>query len=51
MRENMELSASWAWLTSLKWCSPIPSIYLQTIKFHFSLWLNKISLYINTTFS
>jgi hypothetical protein len=34
-----------------RWCSPISLIYLQTTKFHSFLWLNKISLYINTTFS
>jgi hypothetical protein len=34
----------------LRRCSPVPSIYLQTTKFH-SLWLNKIPLHINTTFS
>jgi hypothetical protein len=31
-------------LAYLKWCSPVPSIYLQMTKFHSSLWLNKIPL-------
>jgi hypothetical protein len=32
-------------------CSPVPSIYLWMKKFHSSLWLNKIPLCTNTTFS
>jgi hypothetical protein len=51
MRENMWFLAFWAWLTSLKWCSLVPSIYLWMTKFHSSLWLNKVPLCINTTFS
>jgi hypothetical protein len=35
----------------LRWCSPVLSIYLQMTKFHSSLWLCKILLWINTTFS
>jgi hypothetical protein len=35
----------------LRWHFPVPPIYLQTTKFHSSLWLYKIPLYINITFS
>jgi hypothetical protein len=37
-------------LANLRWCSPVPSIYLRMTKFH-SSWLSKIPLCINTTFS
>jgi hypothetical protein len=32
----------------LRWCSPVPSIYLGMTKFHSPLWLNNIPLIINT---
>jgi hypothetical protein len=35
----------------LGWCSQVRSIYLRMIRFHSSLWLSKIPLCINTTFS
>jgi hypothetical protein len=35
----------------LIWCLPIASICFHTTWFHFSLWLNKTSLYIDITFS
>jgi hypothetical protein len=34
-----------------EWYSPVPSIYLQMIRFHFSSWLSKIPLCTSTTFS
>jgi hypothetical protein len=37
--------------TCLRWCSVVASIYLQMTKFYSSLWLSKIPLCINTTFS
>jgi hypothetical protein len=51
MRENMLLLAFWVWLISLQMMISVPSIYLQMTKFHSSLWLSKIILYINNTFA
>jgi hypothetical protein len=34
----------------LRWCSPVPFIYLWMTKFHSSLWLNKISCILITHF-
>jgi hypothetical protein len=47
MRENMEFLAFWAWLTSLKMMFSSSIHFPQMTKFHYSLWLNKIPLYIN----
>jgi hypothetical protein len=36
VRENMWFLTFWAWLTSLRWCSPVPSTYLRWQNFiHF----------------
>jgi hypothetical protein len=50
MTENMWFLAFSVWLTLLKVMFSSFTIYLRMTKFH-SLWLNKIPLCINTTFS